>query len=306
MRKGHLAGILFSIIFGFTFMFSKMIIDIVTPMGLIAYRFLLAFLFFEALRITKVVKIRFNKKLFFPIFLVVLFQPIMYFIFETYGVALTPSSEAGLMIAFIPVFVTILSAVMLKEKPNKYQIVFITFSFLGIILIQVFKTGDGRETSIIGLVLLLLAVISAALFNIASRSASRKVKPYELTYFMMLYGAVIFNIIYIFQLLSSGHIDQYFSILLDLSIIGPLLYLGIIASIGGFFLVNYALSKLPAHVSSIYSNLSTVVAVIAGYLFLNEAIGWYHIVGGLMIILGVYGTARMNYVNQIKEGDKID
>ncbi len=70
--------------------------------------------------------------------------------------------------------------------------------------------------------------------------------------------------------------------------------------------MNYALGKLPAHVSSIYANLSTVVAVIAGYIFLNEALHWYHIVGGLMIILGVYGTARLNYRKQLKTGDSLD
>jgi len=74
--------------------------------------------------------------------------------------------------------------------------------------------------------------------------------------------------------------------------------LGIIASIGGFFLVNFALSKVPAHVSSIYSNLSTIVALIAGAVLLSERLYYYHYIGGLMIIVGVYGTVRFNrYAN---------
>lgn len=296
MKKAHIAGILFSIIFGFSFMFSKVVLQYVTPMGLIAYRFLTAFIVFEILRLTKVVKIRWTWSVMKPILLVAFFQPILYFIFETYGLNLTTSSEAGMMIALIPIFVTILSALILNEKASKAQIFFIIFSVAGIIFIQLFKPSDmSVDTSIVGIALLFFAVISAASFNIASRNASRKVTPFENTYFMMFTGAIVFNIIYIIQLALGNDLNLYIDSLLHIEIIGPILYLGIVASIGGFFLVNYALSKLPAHVSSIYANLSTVVAVLAGALVLNETIHWYHIVGGVMIIAGVYGTAYVNY-----------
>lgn len=305
---GHIAGISFSIIFGFSFMFSKIVLDSnhTTPMGLIAYRFLLAFIVFEILRLTKVVKIRFDKHLFIPVLLVAIFQPILYFVFETYGLDLTSSAEGGMMIALIPIFVTILSSFLLNEKPNYLQIAFILLSFGGVILIQVLNFESGSLSSLWGFLLLLLAVISAALFNIASRSASKKVKPYELTYFMMLYGAVGFNIIHLFQLGMSGNISDYFTSLINIEVFGPILYLGIVASIGGFFLVNYALSKLPAHVSSIYANISTIVAVLAGYFFLSESLYWYHFVGGILIVVGVYGTARANNLNKVIKRDTDD
>ncbi|XMB71972.1 EamA family transporter [Mycoplasmatota bacterium WC30] len=305
-KKAHIAGILFSLIFGFSFMFSKVALDYVSPMGLIAYRFLIAFIIFEILRLTKVIKIRFDKKFLLPLFLVALFQPILYFIFETYGLDKINSSEAGMMIALIPIFVTILSSFILNERPKLAQVLFIILSFSGIVLIQIFKMDVNTDSSFLGFVLLFFAVLSAALFNIASRNASKKLTPYELTYFMMLAGAVVFNLIYIFQLVINNDIGAFISSINHPEFISAILYLGIVASIGGFFLVNYALSKLPAHVSSIYANLSTVVAVIAGYVFLSETIYWYHIVGGIMIVLGVYGTARVNFKNQIIKGEKND
>lgn len=305
-KRGHIAGVLFALIFGFSFMFSKIALDDLNPMGLIAYRFLLAYLIFEILRLTKLVKIRFHKEFILPLFLVAIFQPILYFIFETFGLTKISSSEAGMMIALIPIFVTILSSFMLKEKPRRYQILFIILSVSGIILIQVLKPNFQLDGSFIGFFLLFLAVISAALFNIASRSASKKLSPFEITYFMMLSGALVFNTIYIVQLVVNHDLRDYFSLLDNFSVIGSILYLGIVASIGGFFLVNYALGKLPAHVSSVYSNLSTVVAVIAGFLFLNEDLYWYHIVGGLMIIIGVYGVARVNIINTAKKENKDD
>lgn len=294
MKKAHIAGILFSTIFGFTFMFSKILLEFVSPIGLIAYRFLIAFIAFELLRLFKVIKIKFQKNYLLPVFLVALFQPILYFIFETYGVSLTQSSEAGMIIALIPIFVTILSTVILREKPSLYQVFFIILSVFGIIFIEVMKSDQGIEGNILGFIILLGAVLSAALFNIASRKASQSLKPHELTYYMMMSGAVVFQIIYLVELSNNGSLGQYFTLLHSPKVILPLLYLGIVASIGGFFFVNYALSILPAHVSSIYTNLSTIVAIFAGAIILKEHMYYYHYIGSAMIVIGVYGTVIMN------------
>jgi len=301
----HLAGILFAIIFGFTFMFSKVAMDYVTPMGLIAYRFLVAFLMIEILRRFKVIHIRFEKRHFKHLFFVAIFQPILYFLFETYGLHLTTSGEAGMMIAMIPIFVTILSALILKEKPKLFQVFFIILSVSGVLFIQISKSSSGIQTGIWGFILLLLAVLSAALFNIASRSASRTIKPYELTYFMMFAGAVTFNVIYVAQLTYEHRIMDYFKNLQHIELLVPILYLGIIASVGGFFLVNFALSKLPAHVTSIYANLSTIVAIAAGALLLSEQLYIYHYIGSLMILVGVYGTVRLTSASKKKNAVNI-
>lgn len=293
-RNVHLAGVIYATIFGFTFMFSKVALDYVRPIGLIAYRFLIAIIVLEILRWFKVIHIQFKKKHFRHLFLVALFQPILYFIFETFGIRLTTSGESGMMIALIPIFVTILSSVILKEAPKKIQIFFILLSVSGVLFIQIMKSSSGLDVNLWGLLLLLGAVISAALFNIASRNASKTLKPYELTYFMMLGGALVFNTLYIIQLSIESRLGDYFTNLSHLELVVPILYLGVIASIGGFFLVNFALSKVPAHVSSIYANLSTIVAIIAGAWLLNEKLYYYHFIGAFMIIIGVYGTVRFN------------
>ena len=297
-KKVHIAGILFATIFGFTFMFSKIALDYVTPIGLIAYRFLIALIIFELLKLFKVIEIHLNKSTIKALMLVAIFQPILYFLTETYGLERTSSGEAGMMIALIPIFVTLLRALILKEKPKLIQIFFILLSVSGVLFIQLSKTSSGLAFEWLGFTLLLGAVLSAALFNIASRSASKTSKPYEVTYFMMLAGAITFNTIYIIQLISEKSLSSYITNLYHIELLIPILYLGIVASIGGFFLVNFALSKVPAHVSSIYSNLSTIVALIAGAVLLSERLYYYHYIGGLMIIIGVYGTVRFNrYAN---------
>lgn len=291
-KRVHIAGILFATIFGFSFMFSKVVLEsgFVSPIGLIAYRFLVAFMAFEILRRFKIIHIRFDRSTFKYFFWVAFFQPILYFLFETFGLSKTTSGEAGMMIALIPIFVTILSSLILKEKPNLVQIGFIILSVSGVLFIQVMKSNQGLSYNLLGFLLLLGAVLSAAFFNIASRKASLVLTPFEVTYFMMMLGALAFNSIYVVQLLLQGDIIGYFENAMHLTVVLPILYLGLIASILGFALVNYALSKAPAHITSIYANLSTLVAVAAGAILLGEKLEYYHLIGSLMIVSGVYGT----------------
>lgn len=294
MKLAHLAGLAFSLIFGLTFMFSTVALRHVEPIALIAYRFLTAFLVFEVLRRTGIAPVRFARENIKAIMSVALMQPVLYFLFETYGLNRTTSAEAGMMIALIPIFATIFSSIILKERPRIVQVFFILMSVGGVIMIQWMNARGGIDVDVFGFTLLLLAVMSAGMFNIASRNASKRMRPHEVTYFMMMSGAIAFNVIYIGLLVLRGDIGAYPRNIVHMEVIGPVLFLGIIASIGAFGLVNFALSRLEVHISSIYANISTIVAVIAGAVILNEPIFWYHYIGAIMIVGGVYGTVQTN------------
>jgi drug/metabolite transporter (DMT)-like permease len=290
-RHPHLSGMLFASIFGLTFMFTKVLLEEVSPMGIIAYRFTLAIITMELLRRFRVIHVNLNNKPVRLLMLIALFQPILYFLLETIGIQFVSSSEAGMMIALIPIVVAVLSPFFGKERPTIVQIGFISLSVSGVLFINLMKSSIGEEVSILGISLIFLAVVSAALFNMFSRRAREVFQPADITYVMMATGAVVFNVIYVTQLTLEGNLFGYVSFLSPSSVF-PLLYLGIMASVGGFFLVNTSLSKLPAHVSSVYANIATIVAVIAGAVILSEAILWFHWVGAGMIVTGVYGTNR--------------
>lgn len=288
-NKAHLAGIGFSTIFGFSFFLSKVALTTIPPLGVLAYRFLAAFLIFYLLKTLKVIHFKFEKHMLFALLPVIIFQPVLYFMFEVYGLRLTTSGEGGLMIALIPIFVTLLSALLLKEKPTFWQIFFILVSVSGVIVIQTYKSL-ALNSPIWGFILLLGAVISAAIFNITSRHASKRYRASEITYLMMLAGAISFNMIYVIDLIMKGNILGYVTHLFHWQAFISVFILGSLVSTAGFFLVNYTLHHMPAHISSIYTNLSTVVTLIVGMLFLNETLSIYHIIGSILIISGVYGT----------------
>lgn len=290
MKLKHLAGIGFSVIFGLSFLFSKQALEYVSPIGLIAYRFLIAWLFFMFGVIFKFIKIQFDKSMIKYLLLCAIFQPVIYFITKSYGLSLLGTGEAGLMIAIIPIFVTILSALFLKETPRIIQIFFMILSISGVMIIQLSQLG--HENQLLGFIFMFVAVIAASLFNITSRYISKTVKPITSTFFMTSMGALVFNIIYIIELLFDHSLSLYVTNLNHIELLVPILYLGIIASVGGFFLVNTTLKHMPAHVSSIYTNISTVIAILAGLIFLNETLYIYHYIGAIFILVGVYGTVK--------------
>ena len=97
-----LAALGAQIIFGFSFMFTKIALGYASPMTVIADRYLVAFLGMTLVMLIKKTKIKFNKSL-WKLALMSLFQPLLYFVFETYGIKLTTSAFSSIMISMIPV-----------------------------------------------------------------------------------------------------------------------------------------------------------------------------------------------------------
>jgi len=279
--KTTLAGVTMAVIFGLSFMFTKNALSFTRPFEFLAFRFGISTVFILMLLGLKVIKLR--RKPYRKLLLVAVFQPVLYFIFETLGLSRIPSSEAGIIIATIPIAVAILSPIFLREYPRVPQIPFLVSSVFGVI----FMVGmNSLQGDLLGDLLVLGAVLMAASYNIASRKFSKEFKPEETTFVMMLTGGLTFNVL----ALIDG-ID-YSKLLIPTVLIGAM-YLGIFSSVTAFFLINYMLTKVSPVQSSIFANLTTVVSVLAGTLIRQEQLHWYHLLGMAMILLGTWGV---NYV----------
>ena len=130
--KAILAVMTGNVIFGFSFIFSKMALQITVPSVLVAVRFLMAFLVLNLIVLVgsrirvpvreegkgrddaaagpqtgpqtrPLVVFSLRGKPLRYVLLLALFQPILYFLCESYGIVYTSSSFAGTIIAVIPV-----------------------------------------------------------------------------------------------------------------------------------------------------------------------------------------------------------
>ena len=284
--KATLASLGAQVIFGFSFMFTKISLDYASPMTVIADRYLVAFVGMTLVMLIKNTKIRFSKNL-WKLALMSLFQPLLYFVFETYGIKLTTSAFSSIMISMIPVVSMISGIFLLKEIPSPLQYVFTALSVAGVVIMALAGNADGTVTPL-GIILLLGAVVSSVGYNIASRKISAEFSVMERTYAMTIIGTVSFMAIALLQ-----NIHNPMAILTPFThqaFLGGVLYLGIASSVVAFLFLNYANTHLPVAKTTVFSNITTVVSVVAGVLFLDEVLSLKAVISTIMIVTGVFGV----------------
>ncbi len=286
----YMTALGYSMIFGMSFMFTKIGLGYMSTLQLIAYRFMVAALTMQLLKALKLIKLEFKGKDLKLVIMTAIFQPVLYFFFEVEGVNLTSSSQAGLMVSLVPVFTAIGARIFLKERLKSIQIFFIALSVGGVIVINALNDSQGLSGNTLGLAFLTMSVIAGTLYSLSSKRASREFKPVEITYTMMMIGAIVFNGTLLARSAFEGTLAVYFQPLTNPEVFAPILYLGLLSSVVAFFFLNFTISRIPVSQSAIFGNLVTVFAILAGVFILNEPFGTKDVVGAAMIVTGVWGT----------------
>lgn len=302
MMKNHtvtatLAALISQVIFGFSFMFTKIALQYASPMMVIADRYLIAFLCISLVLVCSKTRFRF-RKISPKLILMALFQPVCYFLFETYGIRITTSSFSAVVIAMIPVVSMIGGSVFLKEIPTRLQYLFTGISVLGVVMITWIGTAEGSVTPF-GIVLLIGAVLASAAYNIISRKISSEFSSMERTFVMMLTGFLVFSALGFGEaMIQNQSWTQIWSHYHNPAYYLAVGYLGIVSSVIAFFLLNYANTHLPVSKTTAFSNLTTVVSVFAGVLFLQESFSKQAFFATAMIVAGVWGVQIQKVKNQ--------
>ncbi len=71
-----------------------------------------------------------------------------------------------------------------------------------------------------------------------------------------------------------------------------ILFVAIFPSLFAVLFFNYGIEKLGPSKASVYNYLAPVIIALLAYVFLGEAIAAFHVIGAVLIISGVYITAR--------------
>ena len=298
----YLAGTGIALTWGLSFIFTKGALDTLLPFHLLGLRFAAAAITLALLKLIGLIKINLKISDYLKLLPLSLFQPVLYFSFETLGIMLTSASYTAMLIAAIPIFVAVFSALSLREYPRALQTLFITISVAGVVFIVYMNNRSFEEANTLGTLALLGAISTGALYTVASRKASTQYSALQTTWVMMITGAITFNLIALGQHFLSGTAKGY---LTPLATLWPnILYLGVASSVGAFFLFNYVLSKVTATEGSVFVNMVTVVAIAGGAIFMSEPVFWYHLLGTLAIIVGIWGTNRFGAEPGTKGGSE--
>lgn len=295
-KLGIIGGLVGNGIFGFTFMFSRIALRYAQPYVMLFYRFTIAFIVSNIIALAVKGKnvpewLGFNLKgkRLLPLLLLGLLQPVLYFLFESYGISFTNSTMAGVLISTIPLVALALGRIFLGEKAKPLQILFSVISISGVVLMTVQQSGFG-QVRLLGIILLIGAVLSAAYFTVASRRMTDDYSPFERTYVMMGVGMVTFMLISVFS--NIGSMNTIAEPLSSPQFVWSVLFLAVIASILGFIALNTAASCLTVSRAASFANLTTVISVFVGTIFLNEPFNALTIIASVLIILGIWGVQK--------------
>ena len=189
---------------------------------------------------------------------------------------MTTASESGAFLACIPVVALIMSSLILKEWPSRWQVVGVITTLIGII-IAVFAAGGSTHFSLVGYLILGLAVISYALYCVDVERASQ-FSSLEITYFMLASGCLTFGDLKEILLLPVS--NPKFTI--------TILYQGLGCSVLGYLLSNFAIANIGVNRTASFIGISTIISILAAVVVLGEPFSQLQIFAGILVVLGVY------------------
>jgi len=276
-------GALFSamLIWGFSFLATKDAVATIPIYSLLFYRFAIA-----TIVLAPIVGLRraFSLPLRDLLILAGLssLSPVGYFIFETYGVAWTQPSHVSVIVATIPIAVYIIAFVKGQERPTLKRAIGVLTAYGGILLV----IGLSREeegASVVGDLLVLGAVLSAAVRTILVKDVLKRVTPLQLTFYQFFFSLLVFG-----PLAAAGGLPRLGGITLRVG--GEILFLGALCSAGAFFAMHYALTRLSATEVAVAVNLVPIVTLLAEASILGIGLTLAKGLGTLLTIAGVIIT----------------
>ena len=277
---GHLLALLTILIWGTTFISTKILLIDFTPVEILLFRFLIGYvvLFLIYPRVMRISTIR-EELLFMAAGLC---GVTLYFLIENIALVFTLASNAGVIVSIAPFFTAVLAHFFLKDEPLSRQfVVGFAIALTGIVIIA-FHGSYSLQLNPLGDLLAFVAPAVWAIYSVLMRKigdlhyhtigATRKVFFYGLLF--MLPALFLFEF----------HLDM--ERLADLSNLSNLLFLGVGASALCFVTWNRAVSLLGAVKTSVYIYLVPVITLFASALLLHEPITWITMLGAVLTLMG--------------------
>jgi drug/metabolite transporter (DMT)-like permease len=268
------------IVWGCSFIFIKLGLEFLTPFGVAFGRCALgALALLIYLKIKGLSLVR-DRKMIGHLWVVALLLNVIPGIFFAWAETEVTSILAGIINAVTPLMTLI--AIMLvsrNEKPTTPQVVGLLLGFLGVL--TVLGAWQGLGDNPLWAILILLAAVTC--YGFSFPYSRRYILPAQLAPEVMAATQVTLGAITLLPLfLINGIAKSEF-------LLGPVLAMVALGVFGSGFAYIWNFTIMRAAGSAIASSVTYVtplVAVLVGFIFLNEIPHWYEPVGALVVLLG--------------------
>lgn len=279
---GHLAAMFTIIIWGTTFISTKVLLEDFRPVEILFFRFFMGFvaLLFACPHRLKGV----NRRQEMTFVLAGLCGICLYYLLENIALTYTMASNVGVIISIAPFFTAVLSYLFIKSE-GKLRINFLigfVVAMVGISLISF--NGFKLEFNPMGDILAILAAFVWACYSILTRKISSFGYPVILTTRRTFFYGILFMVPALFFFDFKIQMERF----TNMTYLFNLLYLGLGASALCFVTWNIAVKVLGAVGTSVYIYMVPVITVMTSVLVLKEPLTWVSAVGTVLAVVGLF------------------
>lgn len=298
--SGYAAALGYAAIIGFSFIFVKDILAHADVIDVLMFRFALSF--FPLLLAYPFVKRRcnFSKERVLILMKLGIFYPLLFFGAQTFALSIASSIEIGAVQATAPVFTLILATLILKEKTNYLQKLSVLICVGGVLYIMLMKFIKNTAPDFRGLGIAFISTISFAVYTVLAKKHKKNYNNYEILFVLLAEGFVITFIASMFKNISHGTLSSLMEPWKHREFVIGILYLSVLSTLLSGHLINYALANIDASKMVVFNNLGTVIQILAGVIIIHETLYPSHIIGSIMIILGLLGVNLLGQVDDVK------
>ena len=203
----------------------------------------------------------------------------------TFGVSMTTASNTGLIFATAPVWGMILGSALGLERPTARGILGVALSILGVAIV-VYDGLGAKDTSTLGDLLVLLASLCVGAYTVLSIPVLYRHSPLAVATYPTLFASPVA------LLLAAPSLPG-----LDWGNVTPgawatVAYSAAFATAFAFAAWQRGISRIGANRVLVYQYLITLTGVASGIVFFGESLGPEKLLGGAVILLGVYLARR--------------
>ncbi|WP_342755850.1 DMT family transporter [Kineothrix sedimenti] len=283
---GHLLAAITVLIWGTTFISTKILLVSFTPIEILFYRFAIGLIALTVVFPYRLKWTRIRQEIFFAS--AGLCGVTLYFLLENIALTYTLASNVGVIISIAPFFTALLSHRFLgNEKLRINFFIGFVIAMIGIILIN-FNGSMILKLNPVGDLLAVIAALVWALYSILTRKISQfGYNTIQTTRRIFLYG-ILFMLPALFVFPFEWKIEKFTQPIIVFNI----LFLGLGASALCFVTWNTAVKLLGAIKTSIYIYMVPAITVITSILVLNEIITWIAACGTLLTLAGLFISER--------------
>ena len=277
-----------------------------TPLTLIVLRFTLAVILMLAIglifRQNNILGLQRMDRKDLPLFLLGgLFQPFLYFIFETYTYqSFASPTIAEAMLSTQPVLAPIFAFVLLRERVTRNNIIGILLSTIGMLMLLLMGNGDmGNGVLAIGngkgVILAILTVSMSVSYSVILRRIPSRYSPLSIVFYVQSISLILFYIVWGVMgevgALLHHTIPFYTTLHNTPQLLQSCLavgYLAVFSSVAAFVLFCYTVRQIGVTRANIFNNVRPVFTAILMWILFGEILPVWKLVGIAVIIIGLF------------------